>query len=185
MSRLFTYSTLVVSTVVVLSGASFAKNDAQNRLVRTSEWSDGAGGFALESAYQPGLSHRGFRRSSTRSFSPRTTLTAVRRVSTGRTSVDMTLQTGDYWHVDDFCTNQCVGESGGKNRHREGTTLRPSKAAIDVDGTAHPAGRPRGPDHCHYAALPGYGNSWYQSFCSKACLVTSAAPPPISTSRSN
>ena len=179
MSRLFTCSTVVVSTVVVLSGASFAKNGAQNRLVRTSEWSDGAAGFALDphtnQAYRIGASavvNTLFL--ATFNFDSGETC-----INQGWTSVDMTLQTGDYWHVDDFAQINALGSLGGKTATGEGTTFAAAQGSKSMwMGQRIPLADPVDPIHCHYAALPGYGNSWDQSFCSKACLVTSGGPTP-------
>jgi FlgD Ig-like domain len=82
----------------------------------------------------------------------------------GWTSVDLTAQLGDFWHVDDY-----AGLSFGP---LEGTKslwcgLRP--------GT--------GPAVCQYQTLPGYGNFWNQTWCTKNCLtVTGGATTQLDVS---
>ena len=76
----------------------------------------------------------------------------------GWVRADITVQIGDFFHVDDF-----AGLGGG-------VTGR----LIPIDGNqslwcgARPS--PTGP-LCGYAALPGYGNAWDQAWCTSACLT--------------
>ncbi|MCK5407816.1 MAG: hypothetical protein KAJ37_10190, partial [Candidatus Krumholzibacteria bacterium] len=76
----------------------------------------------------------------------------------GWVPADLTVQIGDFFHVDDF-----AGLGGG-------VTGR----LVPIDGNqslwcgARPS--PTGP-LCGYAALPGYGNAWDQAWCTSACLT--------------
>ena len=76
----------------------------------------------------------------------------------GWTSVDMTTQTGDFWHVDDF-----AGLGGGSFGR-----------LISLEGTQSMwcGARPSTTDPllCSYANLPGYGSNWNQAFCTVSCL---------------
>jgi len=66
----------------------------------------------------------------------------------GWTEVDLTAQSGTYFHVDDY-----AGLSFGPLKHVKSLWcgLRASEAL------------------CDYATLPGYGNGWDQAFCTKLC----------------
>lgn len=72
----------------------------------------------------------------------------------GWTSHDMTAQTDDYVHVDDF--------SG------LGPPYGPLEGAQSLWCGAAPS--PAHPVLCAYATLPGYGPSWNQAFCTVSCL---------------
>ncbi|MCK4774746.1 MAG: hypothetical protein KAT30_08165, partial [Candidatus Krumholzibacteria bacterium] len=76
----------------------------------------------------------------------------------GWTSVDMTEQTGVYWHVDDF-----IGLGGGDF----GLLV-----ALEGNQSLWCGVRPDAvnPFLCGYATPPGYGNSWDQTFATTACL---------------
>jgi len=79
--------------------------------------------------------------------------------SEGWNSVDLTAQSGEYWHVDDF-----AGLSGGTFGR-----LYALEGSKSLWLGARPS--PADPVFCGYAALPGYGNGWAQSFCTKGCLA--------------
>jgi hypothetical protein len=84
-------------------------------------------------------------------------------VDEGWVGVDITAQDGDFWHVDDWTGMSAnyqgnVGPLGGS-----GQSLWCGARAI---GT--------GP-LCGYLALPGYGNSWNQAFCTTNCVSASGA----------
>ena len=69
----------------------------------------------------------------------------------GWTSVDLTAQTGTYWHVDDYA----------------GLPFGPLQGSKSLWCGARP-----GSDYllCGYLTLPGYGNGWNQSWCTKTCV---------------
>ncbi len=71
----------------------------------------------------------------------------------GWTSSDLTGQTGDYWHIDDYA----------------GLPFGPLAGAKSLWCGARAGG---GLVLCSYATLPGYGNSWDQKWCTKNCLTT-------------
>ena len=77
----------------------------------------------------------------------------------GWTSVDITIQLGDYFHVDDF-----AGLGGG-----DFGRLAPLEGSQSLWCGA----RPDAADSvfCGYATLPGYGNNWDQAFCTASCLA--------------
>ena len=79
----------------------------------------------------------------------------------GWTSVDLTAPEGEFWHVDDF-----AGLGGGSFGRLY---------ALEGSKSLWLGARPNMTDPilCGYAALPGYGNSWSQSFCTKECLNVS------------
>jgi len=79
----------------------------------------------------------------------------------GWVSVDITAQDGDFFHVDDFAG------LGGGNWGR----LVPLEGSQSLWlGVRDDAGDP---ELCRYAALPGYGNSWRQGFCTVDCFTVS------------
>ena len=71
----------------------------------------------------------------------------------GWTSVDLTAQNGTYWHVDDYA-GLPFGPLQGSKSLWCGT--RPSSDYL----------------LCGYLTLPGYGNGWDQSWCTKTCVST-------------
>jgi hypothetical protein len=77
-------------------------------------------------------------------------------VTEGWSKIDGTSQLGDYWHVDDFAGLADYSPLAGLQSLWCGA--RPDAGSLIL---------------CGYAALPGYGNSWNQAFCTKACLVLS------------
>jgi hypothetical protein len=80
-------------------------------------------------------------------------------ITNGFTSVDVTAQTGDYWHVgtDNDATDPWLdgGDYGGLVPI-EGNKSMWCGAAPDASD----------PILCGYALLPGYGNGWNQGLCS-------------------
>ncbi|HKW13062.1 MAG TPA: hypothetical protein VJS69_01110, partial [Candidatus Krumholzibacteria bacterium] len=94
-------------------------------------------------------------------------------VANGWTTVDLTTQTGDWWHVDVFADAPWGGTSTPA-----GITFSPIQGGRSMWMAAVPPTGPVNTVLCGYAALPGYGNGWNQSFCSKACLATSSGPTP-------
>ena len=77
----------------------------------------------------------------------------------GWTTVDLTVQSGDYWHVDDYA-GLPFGPIQGSKSLWLGT--RPGTGFI----------------LCTYQTLPGYGNLWNQSWCTRDCLDISGGPTP-------
>jgi hypothetical protein len=69
----------------------------------------------------------------------------------GWTSVDLTAQAGDFWHVDDYAGLSFGPLQGTKSLW---CGLRPGPGQV----------------LCQYQFLPGYGNDWDQSWCTKNCL---------------
>jgi hypothetical protein len=84
-------------------------------------------------------------------------------IAQGWTSHDITSQTGDYVHVDDF-----AGLGGGTFG-----LLTPIVGSKSLWIGARP--NPADPNLCGYAALPGYGNGWAQIFRSKCFALTGDA----------
>ena len=84
-------------------------------------------------------------------------------VKQGWVSHDLTIQTGDYVHVDDF-----AGLGGGAFG-----LLVPIQGAksLWIGARANAAD----PDLCGYGSLPGYGNAWQQLLCSKCFTLTGDA----------
>jgi hypothetical protein len=88
------------------------------------------------------------------------------------TTVDITSQTVNGWHVDDFTTAPWAGTvtEGGQ-------TLSPVQGSKSMWMAAlPPAPSPVDPVLCGYQTLPGYGNTWNQSFCTKNCLAIAGGP---------
>ncbi|HET6349536.1 MAG TPA: T9SS type A sorting domain-containing protein [Candidatus Krumholzibacteria bacterium] len=91
----------------------------------------------------------------------------------GWTTVDVTKQTGDWWHVDDFTAAPWAG-----TKTDGGITYSPVQGTKSMWMAALPSQAVGGlfTTLCGYAALPGYGNGWNQAFCSTACKLTSGGP---------
>ena len=92
----------------------------------------------------------------------------------GWTAVDITSQTGDWWHVDDF-----TGAPWAGTLSADGISFTPVEGAKSMWMAAVPP--PANPVDfvlCGYLALPGYGNNWDQSFCSKTCLAVGGGATP-------
>ncbi len=84
-------------------------------------------------------------------------------VTQGWVTQDLTQQTGDYVHVDNF-----AGLAGGTY----GLLVPLAGSQSMWIGARANAGDP---NLCGYAALPGYGNSWQQLLCSKCFTFTGNA----------
>jgi hypothetical protein len=93
-------------------------------------------------------------------------------VTNSWTTVDITQQTGDWWHVDNFTTAPWANtkSTGGImfNRIADNTAGGGTKSMWMA---ALPPVGPLNTILCGYAALPGYGNGWNQAFCTKNCLT--------------
>lgn len=178
MSRLTHCFALVVIVVLSFAGIAFAKKaDPADRLVRTSEWSEGAAYFALDPR-----TNQPYRVASTAVVNTLVLATyefdsGATCTNQGWTSVDMTRETGDYWHVDDFANINELGSLGGKTVSSPGVPFAAIQGSKSMwMGQRIPPADPVDTIHCGYLALPGYGNNWDQLFCSKACLSTSGGP---------
>jgi hypothetical protein len=79
----------------------------------------------------------------------------------GWISIDLTEQTGAYFHVDDFA-GLGGGDTGG---------LVPLQGAKSLWCGARPD--TNNIYLCGHATLPGYGNNWDQAFCTSTCLDVS------------
>jgi hypothetical protein len=79
-------------------------------------------------------------------------------VTEGWISVDVTGQTHDFWHVDDFA--DLGGGDFGRLVPLEGNQSMWCGARPDLGDIWL----------CGYATLPGYGNNWNQALCSETCL---------------
>ncbi len=77
----------------------------------------------------------------------------------GWTTKDRTDQSGIYFHVDDYAG--LAGYAGG---------TVPIQGSHSLWCGARVA---TGPPLCTYATLPGYGNNWDQSWCTKTCIDVS------------
>jgi hypothetical protein len=77
----------------------------------------------------------------------------------GWTSVDLTAQTHDFWHVDDL-----AGLGGG---------LSGLLVPLEGNQSMWCGARPNAadPNLCGYGTLPGYGNGWNQALCSASCIT--------------
>ncbi len=75
----------------------------------------------------------------------------------GWTSADMSGESGVYFHIDDY-----VGLNPAEMFPLEGNQSLWCGARPQTSGPL-----------CNYQALPGYGNSWDQSFCTKNCIPVS------------
>ena len=97
----------------------------------------------------------------------------------GWTTVDLTRNAKDYWHVDDFAPSNVLGTIPPGHESDHGlpfVSIQGTKSMWLGQRIPHP--NPIDPIHCGYLSLPGYGNDWDQSFCSKDCLTTSAGTTP-------
>src|SRR5262245_52212534 len=171
-STLCTTLLFVLSLLFVGHEASASNVATRDARVPTSDWSDQINRYEYDAATNgPVL----------RASAVATTLVlASYKFDSGAactanswTSVDVTAQTGDYWHVDDFTTAPWGGTTTGA-----GVSLTPIQGARSMWMAAlPPTGGPVNTILCGYLALPGYGNGWNQSFCSKACLAPNAGGP--------
>jgi hypothetical protein len=95
----------------------------------------------------------------------------------GWTTVDLTAQTGDYWHVDDFALANSLGTIPAGLVSAGGIRFNALQGARSMWlGKRIPPAGPIDFLHCGYLSLPGYGHNWNQSFCSKACIAVSGGP---------
>jgi FlgD Ig-like domain len=75
----------------------------------------------------------------------------------GWTAIDLTTSIGDFFHVDDYAGMNAANFAPLAGAHSLWCGARAQ--------TSGPL--------CGYQALPGYGNSWDQAFCTKNCIAVS------------
>jgi len=173
MKKVLTQSLVLALGVTLVSSAAFARksDSGYGSYARTSDWS------AVASKDNPAAvnNHGGLNASAAAT----TVVLNVSKFDSGAsctaqgwTTVDITQQTGDWWHVDDFTTAPWAGTvSAG------GITFNPVQGTRSMWMAAlPPAPGPVNTILCGYAALPGYGNGWNQAFCTKACVATAGGP---------
>ena len=180
---LLSLSTLLAASVVEAKKTQHAGDIP----VRTSVWSDAASFDRFDSQASSAL----------HASAPATTLmlanykfdTGATCTAQGWTSVDMSRhagsthlsrgQTGDYWHIDDFATSNSLGTIPPGHTSVNGMPFTPLQGAKSMwVGQRIPVAMPVDPIHCSYAALPGYGTNWSQSFGTKNCLLTAGGSTP-------
>jgi hypothetical protein len=176
MKKVLTQSLVLALGVALVSSAAYAKksDSGYGAYGRTANWSD-----VMSLDNPAAVNNNGGLNASAAAT---TVVLSTSKFDNGAscttnswTTVDITAQTSDYWHVDDFAASNALG------------TLGPAKstggiAFNRIQGTKSmwmakripPAG-PIDTVHCGYVALPGYGNGWNQAFCSKDCLNPTAA----------
>jgi hypothetical protein len=183
MKKALLRSLVLALGVALVSSAAYAKKSptgGYGSYTRTGNWSDVVGLDNPNSPVNTGLNasaaantlfmYAGGPTSSRTGF---VFQSGANCVAEGWTTHDITAQTGDYWHVDDFAPSNFLGTLGP-------ATSTGGIAFNPVQGTKSmwmakripPAG-PVDTIHCGYLSLPGYGNGWNQAFCSKTCLAIS------------
>jgi hypothetical protein len=97
----------------------------------------------------------------------------------GWTTVDITAQTGTYWHVDDFALSNSLGDIPLAHTSAAGLSFNAIQGTKSMwMGQRIPPPGPIDTIHCGYVALPGYGNGWNQSFCTKNCIAVAGGATP-------
>jgi hypothetical protein len=179
--------TLVLISLCAFLSAPAAGAGRDDRVapapVRTSVWSDVASKDHLDE--NTGL--RALPQSATSAVANTLTIGSYKFDSgaactaQGWTAVDVSTwtQTGDYWHVDDFAPSNSLGSIPPGHTSPQGMTFTPIQGAKSMwMGQRIPPAGPVDTIHCSYLALPGYGNSWVQSFGTKTCLSVAGGDTP-------
>jgi len=172
------YRSLVLALgVALVSSAAFAKKTTNGALnnSRTADWSTATGLDNPAAVNNSG----GFNASAAA-----TTLTLASYkfdsgatcLAQGWTTHDITQQAEDYWNVDDMSGLTALKSVHGItfNRIDDGNVLGGTKSMWM--GRRVPPALPVDLVHCGYLALPGYGNSWNQTFCSVDCKDVALGP---------
>jgi len=172
MKKVLRQSLVLALGVALVSSAAYAKKNESGygSYSRTANWSD------VMSADNPAAAqHSGGLNASA---AANTVVLLSSKFDSGAscvanswTTVDITQQTGDWWHVDNFTTAPWAG-----TKSTGGLTFNPVQGLRSMWMAALPPTGPLNTILCGYAALPGYGNGWNQAFCSKACLAISGGP---------
>ena len=169
MKKVWLQSLVLASCVALVSSAAYAKksDSGYGSYSKTSNWNDV---MSLDNpALQDGLHSSAAANTVTLgSFKFDTGATCTAQ---GWTTVDVTAQTGTYFHVDDFALSNSLGTING-GQSAGGLTFNGIQGtkALWMAKRIPPAG-PVDTVHCGYLALPGYGNGWNQAFCTKTCLA--------------
>lgn len=171
MKKVLIRSLVLALGVALVSSAAYAKktDSGYGTYSRTANWSD------VMSFDNPAAANNGGLNASAAAntvvlgsykFDSGATCTAQ-----GWATVDITAQTGNYWHVDDFALSNSLGTTNGGSS-TGGITFNPVQGtkSMWMAKRIPPAG-PVDTIHCGYLGLPGYGNGWNQAFCSKNCLA--------------
>jgi hypothetical protein len=182
MKKALLRSLVLALGVALVSSAAYAKKstDGYGSYSKTATWSDVAGldnpnslvnkgGLNASAAANTLFLYAGGPTSSRTGF---VFQSGANCVTEGWTTHDITQQTGDYWHVDDFAASNALGTLGPSPKSTGGIVFN----RIQGSKSLWMAKRiPPGPGvdtiHCGYLALPGYGNSWNQAFCTKNCVA--------------
>lgn len=169
MKKVLRQSLVLALGVALVSSAAYAKkgDSGYGSYSRTANWSD------VMTGDNPAAADRG--NGLNASAAATTVVLNSSKFDSGASctanswvTTDITQQTGDWWHVDNFTTAPWGGTTTGA-----GVSLTPIQGARSMWMAALPPTGPLNTILCGYAALPGYGNGWNQAFCSKACLATS------------
>jgi hypothetical protein len=166
MKKVLQRSLVLALGVALVSSAAYAKkgDSGYGAYTRTSNWSD------VMTLDNPAAVNNGGLNASavattvvlnSSKFDSGATCTANSWVTT-----DITQQTGDWWHVDDFTTAPWAGTFS-----TSGIMFNPVQGSRSMWMAALPPVGPLNTILCGYAALPGYGNGWNQAFCTKTCLT--------------
>jgi len=181
MKKALLRSLVLALGVALVSSAAYAKKattSGYGSYSRTANWSDVVGQDNQNSPVNTGLNASAaantlfmYAGGPTTSRTGFTFQAGTNCVAEGWTTHDITAQTGDYWHVDDFAPSNFLGTLGPSNS-AGGISFNPVQGSKSMWMAKRipPAG-PIDTIHCGYLALPGYGNGWNQAFCSKACLA--------------
>jgi hypothetical protein len=174
MKKVLVRSLVLALGVALVSSAAYAKkNDSGlGNYSRTANWNDVLGMDNLNSPNAP-LS-TGLHASASANtvilgsykFDSGATCTAQ-----GWTTADVTAPTGVYWHVDNSALNNALGTSNaGTSAGGFNFNMIQGAQSMWCAKRIPPAG-PVDTIHCGYLSLPGYGNGWNQSFCTKNCIA--------------
>ena len=175
MHRLITSLSALALTVAIWASVATGRNPAQrgDERVPTSDWSDPVNRYEFDPA-TGGPILRASAVATTVVLASSKFDAGASCTANGWTTVDIT-ETDDYWHVDDF-----TGAPWGGTSTANGTTFSPVQGAKSMWMAAlPPASNPVNTTLCGYLSLPGYGNNWDQSFCSRNCLPISGGPTPL------
>jgi hypothetical protein len=170
MKKVLCRSLVLALGVALVSSAAYAKNvdNGPRNFSRTAEWSSNTtldnpaavnknGGLAASAA------------ATTLTLASYKFDSGATCVTNGWVTTDITQQTEDYWKVDDM-----AGLGGLSNG---GLTFAPIQGTKSMwMGRRVPPAGPIDTIHCGYVALPGYGNTWNQAFCSVDCLPVAGGP---------
>ncbi|HKW12846.1 MAG TPA: T9SS type A sorting domain-containing protein [Candidatus Krumholzibacteria bacterium] len=173
MKKVLTQSLVLALGVALVSSAAYAKKGTSGygSYSRTANWSDVMSGDNPAAAQRNNGGLNASAAATTVVLNSSKFDSGASCVANSWTTVDITQQTGDWWHVDNFTTAPWAG-----TKSTGGITFNPVQGTRSMWMAALPPTGPLNTILCGYAALPGYGNGWNQAFCSKACLAISGGP---------